>query len=90
MSTALLVLTLNEIDGINQIMPKIDKNWVDEIIIVDGGSTDGTVEKAKEMGFAESNPVSDLSGKDSADKLRILSSLAFNKSISNNKILGIK
>tara|TARA_Y100000590_G_scaffold269843_1_gene303050 strand:- start:210 stop:1502 length:1293 start_codon:yes stop_codon:yes gene_type:complete len=43
--------------------------------------------KAKKLGFAESNPVSDLSGKDSADKLRILSSLAFNKSISNNKIL---
>ena len=45
------------------------------------------LDDAKRLGFAESNPVSDLSGKDSADKLRILSSLAFNKSISNNKIL---
>jgi len=43
--------------------------------------------KAKKLGFAESNPISDLNGDDSASKLRILSSLAFNKSISKNKIL---
>ena len=43
--------------------------------------------KAKKLGFAESNPVSDLNGSDSAAKLRILSSLAFNKAISKNKIL---
>ena len=47
MSVALLVLTLNEIDGIKKIMPKIDKKCVDEIVIVDGGSTDGTVSEAK-------------------------------------------
>ena len=47
MSTALLVLTLNEIDGMRQIMPNIKKEWVDEIVIVDGGSTDGTVNEAK-------------------------------------------
>jgi len=43
--------------------------------------------KAKKLGFAESNPISDLNGSDSAAKLRILSSLSFNKSISKNKIL---
>jgi len=43
--------------------------------------------KAKKLGFAESNPISDLNGNDSAAKLRILSSIAFNKAISNNKIL---
>jgi len=43
--------------------------------------------KAKKLGFAESNPTSDLNGSDSAAKLRILSSLSFNKSISKNKIL---
>ena len=42
---------------------------------------------AKKLGFAETNPISDLNGNDSAAKLRILSSLAFNKSISKNKIL---
>jgi homoserine dehydrogenase len=42
---------------------------------------------AKKLGFAESNPLSDLSGSDSSDKLRILSSIAFSKNISKNKIL---
>ena len=51
MPVALLVLTLNEIDGIKKIMPKIDKKLADEIVIVDGGSTDGTVDEAKKMGF---------------------------------------
>ena len=45
------------------------------------------LDKAKKLGFAEANPVSDLNGSDSAAKLRILSSLAFNTSISKNKIL---
>ena len=45
------------------------------------------VDKAKKLGFAESNPTSDLNGNDSAAKLRILSSIAFNKMISKNKIL---
>ena len=42
---------------------------------------------AKKLGFAESNPISDLDGNDSASKLRILSSIAFSKKISKNKIL---
>ena len=45
------------------------------------------LDNAKKLGFAESNPVSDLNGNDSADKLRILSSIAFSKNISKNKIL---
>ena len=45
------------------------------------------LENAKKLGFAESNPVSDLNGNDSAAKLRILSSIAFGKNISRNKIL---
>ena len=43
--------------------------------------------KAKFLGFAESNPISDLNGDDAAAKIKILSSLAFNKKISKNKIL---
>jgi len=42
---------------------------------------------AKEKGYAESNPSSDLNGSDAASKIRILSSIAFNKQISKNKIL---
>ena len=45
------------------------------------------LDNAKKLGIAESNPVSDLNGNDSAAKLRILSSIAFNKNISKNKIL---
>jgi homoserine dehydrogenase len=45
------------------------------------------LEKAKKLGFAESNPIADLNGTDAAAKIRILSSIAYNKTISKNKIL---
>jgi glycosyltransferase involved in cell wall biosynthesis len=51
MITTLFVLTYNEIEGMKAIMPRIKKEWVDEIIVVDGGSTDGTLEYAKEQGY---------------------------------------
>ncbi len=51
MKTTLLALTLNEIDGVKAIMPKIEPSWCDQIIMVDGGSTDGTVEWARERGY---------------------------------------
>ena len=44
MKTTLLVMTLNEIEGMKAIMPHIKNEWVDQIIVVDGGSTDGTIE----------------------------------------------
>ena len=50
-------------------------------------SFNDVLDKAKELGFAETNPISDLNGDDSAAKLRILSSIAFNKALSKNKIL---
>lgn len=51
MKVTLLIPTLNEIDGMRIVMPKIKKEWVDQIIIVDGGSRDGTIEYAKENGY---------------------------------------
>lgn len=51
MKTTLLVMTLNEIDGMKAIMPQIDSSWCEQIIIVDGGSTDGTIEWANEQGY---------------------------------------
>jgi glycosyltransferase involved in cell wall biosynthesis len=47
----LLMLTYNEIDGMKAIMPQIDSSWYDELIIMDGGSTDGTLEYAREHGY---------------------------------------
>ena len=44
MKTALIIPTMNEIDGVKAIMPQIDRSWCDETIVADGGSTDGTVE----------------------------------------------
>lgn len=43
----LLLLTLNEIDGIEAVYHKINKNFFSKIVILDGGSTDGTIEWAK-------------------------------------------
>ena len=51
MKTTLLILTLNEIDGMRVIMPRIKREWVSDILIVDGGSTDGTIEYAREHGY---------------------------------------
>lgn len=44
MKITLLIPVFNEVDGITVIMPRIKKEWVDQILIVDGGSTDGTYE----------------------------------------------
>lgn len=52
MNTTLLVLTLNEIVGMKVIMPQIQPDWFDQILIIDGGSTDGTVEWAREQGYS--------------------------------------
>jgi glycosyltransferase involved in cell wall biosynthesis len=51
MTASLIVFTLNEIDGMKSVMPKIDKSLFKQIIIVDGGSTDGTVEWAEREGY---------------------------------------
>ena len=51
MKTTLLVLALNELEGMKAIMPQIKREWVDQIIVVDGRSTDGTAEWARERGY---------------------------------------
>ena len=62
----------------NYILSTMEKN---------GKDFSEVLNKAKSLGFAESNPLSDLDGSDAASKIKILSSLAFNKKISTNKIL---
>jgi len=67
----------------NYILSSMDKNKLEY--------KDSLV-KAKKLGYAESNPTSDLNGEDVASKLKILTALSFNTFINNKSILveGIK
>ena len=51
MKVTLLMPTLNEIDGMRAIMPRVAKDWVDQILVLDGGSKDGTIEFARSQGY---------------------------------------
>ena len=51
MKVTLFIPTMNEIIGMRAIMPRIDRRWVDQILISDGGSTDGTIDFAHEHGY---------------------------------------
>ncbi|CAI8284945.1 MAG: Undecaprenyl-phosphate 4-deoxy-4-formamido-L-arabinose transferase [Gammaproteobacteria bacterium] len=43
-SITLFIPIKNEIDGLREIMPRIKREWVEEIFILDAGSTDGSKE----------------------------------------------
>lgn len=45
-TVTLLMPTYNEVDGLTATLKDLDKSLVDEILIVDAGSTDGTLELA--------------------------------------------
>ncbi|MCL0073619.1 glycosyltransferase family 2 protein [Dehalococcoidia bacterium] len=47
-SVTVLICTLNEEENLPYVLPKIPR-WVDEILLVDGHSTDRTVEVAKKL-----------------------------------------
>jgi glycosyltransferase involved in cell wall biosynthesis len=51
LKTTLLIPVWDEIIGLKEIMPRIDPSWCDQIIILDGGSTDGTCEWCREHGY---------------------------------------
>tara|TARA_Y100001970_G_C14191209_1_gene835503 strand:+ start:586 stop:1881 length:1296 start_codon:yes stop_codon:yes gene_type:complete len=59
----------------NYILSTMDKN---------NQQFDKVLNEAKKLGYAESNPSSDLNGEDVASKLKILSSLCFNSFLNNN------
>jgi len=50
MKVTLIIPTLDEIEGMKAIMPRIKKQWYDQLIILDGGSKDGTIEYAQQQG----------------------------------------
>lgn len=51
MKTSLIIFTRNEMEGLRAIFPKIPFNVVDEVLAVDGHSTDGTVQYLKDKGI---------------------------------------
>jgi glycosyltransferase involved in cell wall biosynthesis len=51
MLKTLIALTLNEIDGCKAVFPEVDTSLFDQILIIDGGSTDGTIEWCKAQGY---------------------------------------
>ena len=54
-------------------------------------SFDEVLLNAKKLGYAESNPASDLNGDDVSSKLKILASLCFNSFLNKNiYVEGIK
>ena len=84
----LIANNINKIYGIlngtsNYILSSMDKEKLEY---------KDALSKAQKLGYAESNPASDINGDDVASKLKILTALAFNSYINNKSILveGIK
>ena len=51
MKSSLIILTLNEIEGVRTLYDRIPFDTADECFVVDGGSVDGTMEFFKERGI---------------------------------------
>jgi glycosyltransferase involved in cell wall biosynthesis len=50
-TVTLALLTLNEIESLKQILPRIDRSLFDQILVIDGNSTDGTPEWCRAQGL---------------------------------------
>lgn len=52
MKISLVILTLNERVGVESVVPAIPQECVEEIFVIDGGSSDGTIEYFEKSGIA--------------------------------------
>lgn len=48
---SLMMLCRNEIEGLRVVGPRIPKDHLHEVVVIDGGSTDGSIEYAQSLGF---------------------------------------
>lgn len=74
------LISFNEITSIKGILNGTT-NFILTKMYYDGASYEEALKEAQRLGFAEANPESDVMGYDTARKLAILSSIAFNKKI---------
>src|SRR3989344_2461115 len=51
MKVVLIAPTINEVEALRAGFPKINRQWLDKIIVVDLNSTDGTIEYCLERGY---------------------------------------
>lgn len=51
-AVAVIIPTLNEVDSIGAVVASIPRDVVGQVIVADGGSTDGTAERARRAGAA--------------------------------------
>lgn len=51
MTTTLLVVAQNEIQGMRAIMPRVQPEWCEQVLLLDGNSRDGTAQYARDRGY---------------------------------------
>ena len=51
MKVSLMMIVKNEIVGMKLICPRIKNEWLHEVVMCDGGSTDGSIEYAESLGY---------------------------------------
>jgi len=51
LTCSLFMPTLNEQAGLSAMLPRIDPRWFDEVLVVDGNSTDGTASEVAKYGY---------------------------------------
>lgn len=51
LKVSLFIPVKNEIVGLKAVLPRINKEWIDEIVFIDGNSKDGTIEYIESFGY---------------------------------------